>query len=122
MTKTSLAQFGTHCFQHHSMLKKMNCDFIVGKDALHFPVRETLGFKSIGNVYLNRHASQQCPSLESILVEADAICFIWLYFPCKLLPKHNIWQLLPKTRGLISLDFSGSWLKAQAEFVRIPVC
>lgn len=100
----------------------MNTDFIVGEGVLHFPVRETLGFKSIRNVNLNRHASKQCPSLESILVEANAICFIWIYFPGKLLPKQNIWQLLPKTRGLISLDFSGFWLKAKAESVRIPVC
>lgn len=59
-------------------------------------------------------------SLESLL-EANAICFIWLYFPCKLLLQENIWQLLPKTRGLISLGFSAFWLKRQTKSTQAPL-
>ncbi len=83
---------------------------------------EIWGFKSIRNMYLYWYASVLCPSLEWILVEVNEICFIWLYFPRKLLPKHNIWQLLMKTRGLISLDFSEFWLKGQAESMQTPSC
>lgn len=95
----------------------MSWDFNAGKE-----VREIWGFKSIRNMYLYLYASVLCPSLEWILVESNGICFIWLYFPHKLLPKHNIWQLLLKTRGLISLDFSEFWLKGQAKSVRTPSC
>lgn len=107
---------------NHSILKKMSWDFSAGKKSLHLPVWEIWDSKGIRNMYLYRYASVLCPSLEWILVKANGICFIWLYFPCKLLPKHNIWQLLLKTRGLISLDFSEFWLKGQAESVRTSFC
>lgn len=126
MTKASLAQFAlvqqNHCFWKDQITWYWRKWAGISMLALYLPVWETWGFKSIGNMYLYRYASVLCPSLEFILVEANGICFIWLYFPRKLLPKHNIWQLLLKTRGLISLDFSGFWLKGQAESMQAPSC